>query len=162
METFIYHHIYLLNEGMKIPKLHPWPLASRKCDSGSKGRSLKDVLPKVKDGKGSNHNMPPCIIYIQYIYIYIYIQYIYIYMCVCVCVSSIIVTASCTHTHAHAKDHWLWRCHPRTIYICVCGVLPGKFYPGRTFPLKMNQLVGDPGVSPGLAFQPSNVRKCSH
>ena len=111
METFIYHPIYLLDEGMNIPKLHPWPVASRKCDSGSKGRSLKDVLPKVKDGKGSNHNMPSCIINI-YIYTYIY---------VCVCVSSIIVTASYTHTHthAHAKDHWLWRCHPQTIYMCV-------------------------------------------
>ena len=119
METFIYHHIYLLNEGMKIPKLHPWPLASRKCDSGSKGRSLKDVLPKVKDGKGSNHNMPSCIIYIQYIYIYT------VYICVCVCVSSIIVTASCTHTHTHTPKTIgsEGAIHELYIYMCVAYFL---------------------------------------
>lgn len=68
------------------------------------------------------------------------------------------------YTHTRTRQRPLALKVPSTnyIYMCVCGVLPGKFYPGRTFPLKMNQLVGDPGVSPGLAFQPSNVRKCSH
>ena len=129
METFIYHHIYLLNEGMKIPKLHPWPLASRKCDSGSKGRSLKDVLPKVKDGKGSNHNIPSCIIYIQYIYIYT----VYIYICVCVCVSSIIVTASCTHTHTPKTIGSEGAIHELYIYVCVWRtswqILPWSNFP---------------------------------
>ena len=135
METFIYRHIYLLNERMKIPKLHPWPVASRKCDSGSKGRSLKDVLPKVKDGKGSNHNMPSCIVYI------------YIYACVCVCVrvSSIIVTASCAHTRTRQRPLALKVPSTNYIYICVCvRCASWQILPWLNFPPENESTSGRP------------------